>query len=65
MVSYTVNGELVYDRSHTVVGDEPIKITIPDLYEGDVVEVTASGLLTDEDRNSLESEKATATIVVK
>ena len=65
MVSYTINGEKVYDRSHTVVGDEPTKITIPDLYVGDVVVVTASGLLTDEDTNSLESQEAVERIVVQ
>ena len=65
LVSYTINGELAYDRSLMVTGDTPVQITIPDLYIDDVIEVTASGLLTDEDENSIESEVAKATIVVK
>ena len=65
LVSYTINGELAYDRSLMMMGDTPVQITIPDLYIDDVIEVTASGLLTDEDENSIESPVATATIVVK
>ena len=65
LVSYTINGELAYDRSLMVMGDTPVQITIPELYIDDVIEVTASGLLTDEDENSIESEVAKATIVVK
>ena len=65
LVSYEINGEPVYDRSHPVLGDEPIRITIMDVFIDDVIEVKASGLLTDEDENSIESDVATATIVVK
>ena len=65
LVVYSVNGEKVYDRSIPVVGDEPIEITISDLYLGDVVEVTASGLLTDEDENQIESDEVKTEIVVK
>lgn len=64
LVAYSVNGEKVYDRSLPVAGDETIEIIISDLYLGDVVEVTASGLLTDEDENQIESDIVKTRIVV-